>query len=104
MLLKNALLVPLKHALLALLKKKIKLLKKLYCFTCATERNQWAPLKKSDCSISTTEKCSTSTSEHTLLVRLKKNQTGEKIVLLHLCHLKKLVGATEKIRLLHWHH
>jgi len=60
--LKNALLVHLKHTLLALL-KKIKLLKKSYCFTSATEKNQWASLKKSDCSTSAAEKYSVGTSE-----------------------------------------
>jgi len=67
--LKNAPLAPLKWAPLVLL-KKIKLVKKLYC---ATERNGQVPLKKSDCSTSTTEKCSASTSETCSAGAAKKN-------------------------------
>jgi len=43
--------------------KKIKLVKKSYCFTCATEKNQQASLKKSDCSTCAAEKCSAGASE-----------------------------------------
>jgi len=81
-----------------LLKKEIKLVKKSYCFTCATEKNWWASLKKSDCSTRAAEKCSTGASETCSAgAPGKKNQTGEKIVLLHLCHWKKSADATEKL-------
>jgi len=43
--------------------KKIKLLKKLYCFTSATEKNWRASLKKSDCSTSAAKKYFVGTSE-----------------------------------------
>jgi len=59
----------------------------LYCFTCATEKNWQASLKKSNCSTSAAEKFSAGASETCSAgAPEKKNQTGEKIVLLHLCH------------------
>jgi len=96
--LKNALLAPLKHALLALL-KKIKLLKKLYCFTSATEKNQQASLKKSDCSTSATEKYSVGICEtRSAGTAGKKNQ----IALLMLLKKSDCSTGTTEIGLLCW--
>jgi len=51
-------------------------LKKLYCFTCATEKNEWAPLKELGCSSGTAEKCSAGASETAVLALLKEKKSN----------------------------
>jgi len=57
--------------------KKIKLVKKSYCFTCATERNQWVPLKNWTAPLAPLKNALLVPLKYTLLVLLKKNQTVE---------------------------
>jgi hypothetical protein len=103
-------------------------LKKMYCFTCAPEKNQRGSLESCDCSTGAAEKCSAGTSEIPVLALLKKKiKLLKKLCLKSDCStallknallaslkytplalmkrkLDCLTGSTEKIVLLHMCH